>query len=117
MTALQGQTIAQKFLARHAGKDRVELGEHVTCSPDHVVTQELYWPTHKANLDAIGMDTVARPDKAVIVIDHTPSAATGSRHAATHRLRKDLTAKLGIDNFFGPNTGLRHLVLFQFQFI
>lgn len=106
-----GQTIAQKILARHSGRSHVEPGEHVTCTPDHVVTQELYWPTHKRNLDRIGTRTLARPDKAVIVIDHTPSAAVGSPHAATHRMLKDLTTEMGVENFFGPNTGLRHLVL------
>lgn len=109
----RGQTIVQKILARHSGRDRVEPGEHVTCVPDHVVTQELYWPTHKRNLDRIGTYRLARPEKAVIVIDHTPSAATGSPHAATHRLLKDLTAQMGVENFFGPNTGLRHLVLVE----
>lgn len=109
----RGQTIAQKILARHSGRTFVEPGEHVTCVPDHVVTQELYWPTHKRNLDRIGTYKLAHPEKAIIVIDHTPSAATGTQHAATHRLLKDLTAEMGVENFFGPNTGLRHLVLVE----
>ncbi|MET4576269.1 3-isopropylmalate dehydratase large subunit [Ottowia thiooxydans] len=112
-TARKGQTIAQKIIARHASRSHVDIGEYVNCVPDHVVTQELYWPTHKSNLDKIGATRLARPDKAIIVIDHTPSAAVGSAHAATHRLLKDLTAKLGVENFFGPNTGLRHLVLVE----
>jgi hypothetical protein len=33
--ATTGQTIAQKILARHCGRPRVEVGEHVNCSPDH----------------------------------------------------------------------------------
>jgi 3-isopropylmalate/(R)-2-methylmalate dehydratase large subunit len=110
-TGRQGQSIAQKIIARHAGRERVEVGENVNCTPDHVVTQELYWPTHKRNLDRIGATKFARPDKAIIVIDHTGSAAMGSTHAATHRLLKDLTTEMGVENFFGPNTGLRHLVL------
>lgn len=108
-----GQTIAQKIIAAHCGRQRVEVGEHVTCVPDHVVTQELYWPMYKRNLDRIGAGQFARPDKAVIVIDHTPSAAMGSPHAATHRLVKDMVADFGVENFFGPNTGLRHLVLVE----
>lgn len=109
----RGQTIAQKIIARHAGRERVEVGENVNCTPDHVVTQELYWPTHKRNLERIGAKGFKRPDKAVIVIDHTGSAAMGSAHAATHRLLKDLTTEFGVENFFGPNTGLRHLVLIE----
>lgn len=112
-TTGSGQTIAQKILARHSGRSHVEPGEHIACVPDHVVTQELYWPTHKRNLDRIGTRRLARPDKAIVVIDHTPSAATGTPHAATHRMLKDLTAEMGVQNFFGPNTGLRHLVLVE----
>ncbi len=109
----RGQSIAQKIIARHAGRDHVEVGEYLSCVPDHVVTQELYWPTHKENLEKIGAKGLARPDKAIIVIDHTAAAAVGSRHAATHKLLKDLTERFGIENFFGPNTGLRHLVLVE----
>lgn len=106
-----GQTIAQKILARAAGKDSVQVGEYLDCVPDHVVTQEMQWPTHKRNLEQIGATSFPRPDKAIIVIDHTPSAASGSLHASTHHMLKGLTAKFGVENFFGPNTGLRHLVL------
>ena len=108
-----GQTIAQKILARHAGRERVEPGEHLTCVPDHVATQELNWPTIRRNLDRIGPPGLKRPDKVIVVIDHTPSAATGSPHAATHYLLKSLTRDLRIGHFFGPGTGLRHLVLVE----
>jgi 3-isopropylmalate/(R)-2-methylmalate dehydratase large subunit len=108
-----GQTIAQKILARHSGRVRVEPGEHVTCVPDHVAMQELYWPIHKRNLDRIGSRKLASPEKAIIVIDHTATAATGSPHAATHRMLKDLTVEMGVEHFYGPNTGLRHLVLVE----
>ena len=108
-----GQTIAQKILARAAGKESVAVGEYVDCVPDHVVTQEMVWPIHKRNLERIGAKSFPRPDKAIIVIDHTASAATGSMHAETHRMLKDLTNEFGIENFFGPNTGLRHLVLVE----
>jgi len=110
-TSSRGQTIAQKIIARAAGRQHVEPGEYVNCVPDQVVTQELQWPMHKRNLERIGAKAFARPDKAIIVIDHTPSAATGSPHWATHRLLKDLTQEFGVENFFGPQTGLRHLVL------
>lgn len=88
-------------------------GEYVNCVPDHVVTQEMVWPMHKRNLEKIGATSFARPEKAIIVIDHTPAAATGSPHAATHHMLKQLTRDFGVDNFYGPNTGLRHLVLVE----
>ncbi len=108
-----GQTVAQKIIARHCGRARVEPGEHVNCVPDHVVTQELFWPMYQPNLERIGAQRFARPDKAIMVIDHTPSAAMGSPHAATHKIVRDVAERFGVENFFGPQTGLRHLVLVE----
>src|SRR5690606_18860544 len=100
MAASSGQTIAQKILARAAGRDTVAPGEYVNCVPDHVVTQEMVWPVHKRNLENIGATKFARPEKAIIVIDHTPAAATGSPHAATHHMLRKLTREFGVENFY-----------------
>ena len=105
------QTIAQKIIAAHCGRDHVEVGDYVTVVPDYTACQELFWPGHKRNLEKIGVDRIPRPDKAVMVIDHSTSAAMGSHHHETHRTLRDWCAQQGIENFFGPGTGLRHLVL------
>lgn len=105
------RTIAQKIIARAAGRDAVEVGDYVTVTPDYVACQELFWPGHKRNLERIGVDRIPRPDKAVMVIDHSTSAAMGSHHHETHRTLRDWCAAQGIANFFGPGNGLRHLVL------
>jgi 3-isopropylmalate/(R)-2-methylmalate dehydratase large subunit len=105
------QTIAQKIIARAAGREAVEVGEYVTVSPDYTCCQELFWPGHKRNLERIGVDRIPRPDKAVMVIDHSTSAAMGSHHHETHRTLRDWCERQGIENFFGPANGLRHLVL------
>ena len=109
--AVTAQTIAQKIVARAAGRDAVEVGDYVTVTPDYVVCQELFWPGHKRNLERIGVDRIPRPDKAVMVIDHSTSAAMGSHHHETHRTLRDWCDSQGIGNFFGPGNGLRHLVL------
>ena len=105
------QTIAQKIIARAAGRAAVEVGEYVTVTPDYTVCQELFWPGHKRNLERIGVDRIPRPDKAVMVIDHSTSAAMGSQHHETHRTLRDWCESQGIENFFGPGSGLRHLVM------
>ena len=105
------QTIAQKIIARAAGRASVEVGEYVTVTPDYTVCQELFWPGHKRNLERIGVDRIPRPDKAVMVIDHSTSAAMGSHHHETHRTLRDWCESQGIENFFGPGSGLRHLVM------
>jgi len=106
-----GQTVAQKIIARAAGRDAVEAGEYVTVSPDYTCCQELAWQTRKRMMQEIGVDRVARPDKVIMVVDHTTSAAMGSAYHVNHREMKDFAFRNGVDNFFGAGSGLRHLVL------
>ncbi|TPG53774.1 hypothetical protein EAH89_15120 [Roseomonas nepalensis] len=110
---MAGQSIAQKIIAHALGREAVEVGEYVTVSADHTVCQELFWPGHKRNLERIGVDRIPRPDKAVMVIDHSTSAAMGSHHHETHRTLRDWCDAQGIENFFGPGSGLRHLVMVE----
>lgn len=105
------RSVAQKIIARAAGLPSVAVGDYVTVTPDYTACQELFWPGHKRNLDRIGVDRIPRPDKAIMVIDHSTSAAMGSHHHETHRTLRDWCAQQGIENFFGPGNGLRHLVL------
>jgi len=106
-----GQSIAQKIIARAAGRERVEAGEYVNVSPDYTCCQEIYWPIHKRHMAEIGVDHVARPDKVVMVVDHTTSAAMGSPYHHVHQEVREFAQRNGIENFFGPGSGLRHLVL------
>ena len=46
------QTIAQKIVARAAGRDSVEPGEYVDVTPDCTVCQEIAWPARKAVIEA-----------------------------------------------------------------
>jgi 3-isopropylmalate/(R)-2-methylmalate dehydratase large subunit len=110
---MTGQSVAQKIIARALGRDSVEVGEYVTVSADYTVCQELFWPSHQRNLQRIGVDRIPRPDKAVMVIDHSTSAAMGSHHHESHRSLRDWCESQGIENFFGPGSGLRHLVMVE----
>jgi 3-isopropylmalate/(R)-2-methylmalate dehydratase large subunit len=106
-----GQTMAQKILARAAGKISVEPGEYVTVSPDYTCGHEIFWLMNRRNMDKIGVDRFARPDKVVMVIDHTTQAALGSAYHEAHKSLRDFAKRTGFENFFGAGTGLRHLVL------
>lgn len=110
-TRSTGQTLVQKILSRAAGKTRVEAGEYLNVSPDYTCCQEIYWPIHKRHMAAIGIDRVAHPDKVVMAVDHTTSAAMGSPYHTVHKEVAEFARRNGIDNFFGPGSGLRHLVL------
>jgi 3-isopropylmalate/(R)-2-methylmalate dehydratase large subunit len=111
VTKPAGQTVVQKIIARAASRERVNVGEYVEVTPDHSVCMELVWPLHLKNMERIGVDNVARPDKVVMVIDHTTSGAMGSDYWKNHKSMRDFTTRNGIKNFFGPGTGLRHHVL------
>lgn len=108
---MPGQTLVQKILARAADRARVERGEYIEITPDYSVCMELVWPLHLQNMRRIGVDNVARPDKVVMVIDHTTSAAMGSDYWKAHKSMRDFTTRNEIPNFFGPGIGLRHHVL------
>src|SRR5262249_50682437 len=80
-------------------------------SPDYTCCQELAWQTRKRMMQEIGVDRVARPDKVIMVVDHTTSASMGSPYYLSHKEMKDYAFRNGVENFFGAGSGLRHLVL------
>jgi 3-isopropylmalate/(R)-2-methylmalate dehydratase large subunit len=106
------QTVVEKIVARAAGRDRVEPGEYVTVSPDYTCCQEIAWPQRKAIMEEAGVSRVARPDKVVMVVDHTTSAGMGSAYYRAHREMKDFALGNGA-HFFGPGSGLRHLMMIE----
>lgn len=105
-----GQTVAQKIIARAAGRDSVEPSEYVNVSPDFTVCQEISWPARKAIMQRAGSTRLARPEKAVMVVDHTTSAGMGTSYYQAHREMKDFAQENGA-LFYGPGSGLRHLVM------
>lgn len=108
-----GQTATQKIIARAAGLPQVAAGDYVTVVPDATVSMELNWPVQMADMQRTGITRLPRPDKAVIVVDHTTSAAMGSAHHVSHQRMRDFCREQGIANFFGPGSGLRHLILLE----
>mgnify|MGYP001174109983 CR=1 FL=1 len=106
------QTVAQKIVARAAGRDHVEPGEYVTVSPDYTCCQEISWAARKRIMEQAGVDRVARPDKVVMVVDHTTSAGMGTAYHRSHREMRDFAARHGAQ-FFGAGNGLRHQVMVE----
>lgn len=110
-----GQTVAQKIIARAAGRERVEPGEYVDVSPDFTVCQEISWPARKAIIQRAGGHRLARPEKVVMVVDHTTSAGMGTAYYQAHREMKDFALETGA-RFYGPGSGLRHQVMVENAF-
>jgi 3-isopropylmalate/(R)-2-methylmalate dehydratase large subunit len=104
------QTACQKIIARAAGCEAVEPGQYVVVSPDVTVCQEISWPVRKRIMEEAGTSRLARPEKVVMVVDHTTSAAMGTNYYESHRQMKDFAFEQGA-HFHGAGSGLRHLVM------
>lgn len=107
-----GQTVVQKIIARAAGRDHVEPGEYVSVSPDYTCCQDISWPARKRIMEEAGVTRLARPDKLVMVVDHTTAAGMGTAYHRNHREMREFAAEHGA-NFYGAGAGLRHQVLIE----
>ncbi|MEZ5728997.1 MAG: 3-isopropylmalate dehydratase large subunit [Burkholderiaceae bacterium] len=68
------QTLAQKLIARACGRDRVEIGEIVTCEVDLAMFHDSSGPRRLAPmLDELGA-RIRDPERIVLVMDHFVSA-------------------------------------------
>jgi len=104
-----GLTVAEKILARKAGRSRVEVGEIVSVEPDLVLSHD-----NSADISArfaeMGAGKVWDPARLVIVLDHAVPAAT-ARHAENHSVIRRFVAGQGIENFYDVNNGVCHTVI------
>lgn len=109
------QTVVQKIVARAAGRTSVKPGEYVDVTPDFTICQEISWPARKAIMQRAGTTKMARPDKNAFVVDHTTSAGMGTNYYQTHKEMREF-AHANRAHFFGPGSGLRHLVMTENAF-
>lgn len=107
-----GQTITQKIVARAAGLERVEPGQYVNVSPDYTCCQDISWPARKRIMEEAGVERLARPDRLVMVVDHTTSAGMGTVYHRNHGEMRRFAEATGA-NYYGPGSGLRHQVLVE----
>jgi 3-isopropylmalate/(R)-2-methylmalate dehydratase large subunit len=105
-------TAAEKIIARAAGLDHVRAGDYVSVSPDYTVCQEIAWIARKSIMARANNTRLANPDKVVMVVDHTTSAAMGTSYFQSHREMKDFAQSQGA-HFYGAGSGLRHQVMVE----
>ncbi len=104
-----GYSIAQKIIAKAAGRDSITPGEIVTCQVDLALLLDSggprrIWP----RLKELGVG-VWNPDKIVVVSDHfTP--AVDAESAAILKLTRDFVQALKIPHVFDMQ-GIGHIVL------
>src|SRR5690349_18074712 len=102
-------TLAQKLIARAAGRGAVTPGEIVTCKVDLAMIHDSSGPRRlKPMLERLGAK-VWDPSKVVLITDHyVPAYDDESRRII--RITRDWVREAGIDNFHDEQ-GICHVVL------
>ena len=102
-------TLAQKIIARAAGRDRVAHGEIVTCSVDLAMMHDLSGPRRVGPvLERLGIG-VWDSEKVVLITDHLVPA-TDVASAGILDMTRKWAAEQGIENFYDMQ-GICHVVL------
>ena len=65
-----GMTMTQKILAKHAGLDRVEVGQLIEAKVDMVLGNDITTPVAITEFEKAGFTQVFDKDKIAIVLDH-----------------------------------------------
>lgn len=105
------QTIAQKILAYHAGKEYVETGEIVDADVDIILGNDVTMPLAIEEFKKLGVEDVFDNKKIVIVPDHfTPNKDIKSAEQCK-RIR-DFAYEKDIENYFEiGQMGIEHALL------
>lgn len=111
-----GMTIAEKILARHAGRDNVRPGELVNARVDLVLGNDITAPVAINEFRKIGVDRVFDKDRIALVPDHfTPNkdikSAEQSKMLREFAREQDITyyfevGRMGIEHALLPEEGL-----------
>ncbi len=106
---MMAQTLAEKIIAKAAGRDQVRAGEVVTCQVDLAMIHDSGGPRRvKPILEKLKVG-VWDPDKVVVVSDHYVPAFD-AESAAILALTRQWVADQGIRNFHDMQ-GICHVVL------
>ena len=99
-----GLTAVEKIVARACGRPAVHAGEVVQPDPDFIMVHDGVVRGAKRELDAIGIDRLAAPDKVVMVTDH--EVIYGSARAAEMgAINRNAAKAWGVKNFFDVGRG------------
>lgn len=104
-----GETLAEKLLARAAGRERVTPGEHVMCDVDLVMTQDIHTPGVIEKLRELEAD-IADPERLVVVMDHMAPSHTVD-DASRKGVVREFVEERDLPHFYDVGTGISHEVL------
>lgn len=105
-----GMTMAEKILARAAGRKRVEPGEIVEVAVDLVMSNDITAPLSIAEFKKLGVERVFDPKKVVLVPDHFVPAKD-IKAAEQSKIMREFAYKQGVIYFEIGRAGIEHVVL------
>jgi 3-isopropylmalate/(R)-2-methylmalate dehydratase large subunit len=99
-----GMTAVEKVLAAKSGRSSVKPGDVVSPDPDFIMIHDGVVMGAKRELDALGINRLAMPDKVLMVTDH--DVIYGSPRAAERgAFNRKAAAQWGVKNFFDVGRG------------
>jgi 3-isopropylmalate/(R)-2-methylmalate dehydratase large subunit len=104
-----GRSMIQKILSDKVGRP-VHVGELIEIRPDVIMTNELSAVNVIDELEKHGLDTVADPDRCVVVFDHFTPAKDLQTAAILKRCR-EFARRHAIAVYEGGRGGIEHVVL------
>lgn len=107
-------TMAEKVLARAAGKKKVVAGQYVTAEPDRLMAHEAF-ALCAMTLQGLGVKQLHDPDRLVIILDHY-FPAPSEKFADVHRYIRESVDAFKIRNFL-PHHGICHQVMCENGFV
>jgi len=106
-----GMTMTQKIMARHAGLDAVEAGQHILAELDLVMGNDITTPVAIGAFREMGAEKVFDPEKVVLVMDHfTPNKDI--KAATQCQMVRQFSREMNIKHFYdGGDVGIEHVIL------
>jgi len=105
-----GLTLAERILARAAGRESVTAGEFIVADIDLALLHDIFAAQVFDLLREVGVDNVLEPDQTVVVIDHLVPAPSAEAAAIHQRIREHVS-RLGITAFYDAGEGICHQLL------
>ncbi|MFV1960237.1 MAG: aconitase family protein, partial [Acidimicrobiia bacterium] len=105
-----GMTLAERILARSAGRESVAAGEFVVADIDLALLHDIFAAQVFDLLRDVGVDSIFEPDQTVVVIDHLVPAPSAEAAALHQRIREHVS-RLGITAFYDAGEGICHQLL------
>jgi 3-isopropylmalate/(R)-2-methylmalate dehydratase large subunit len=110
-----GSTLAQKVLARAAGRTEVEEGEIVSARVDRTMSHENAKLVSKVFRE-LGVDRVWDPDRIVLLFDHRVPA-NNIKTASAHKDVREFVEEMDMPHFLAEREGICHQVMVEMGYV